>query len=173
MLPLSLVKTQFYSLQEGSKTLQEIGDSYVVTLIQHTAQAQLKSMDLSLLYVSNANTAINLLLAKRADYLVLDDTMANAASIEYKVPLYPVYSLTSNATYLVCNKQISALSQALLEQTFIDMLNDGSLRKVWNEQQLGELYSAFFGDQGEHWQLLLNQFRIALGDKTSALGKTG
>lgn len=172
MLPLSLVKTEFYSLEEGPKSLAELRDKYVVSLIQHAAQPQLDSMDMSLLYVANANTAINLLLAKRADYLVLDDSMAHAASIEHQVPLYPVHTLTRNATYLVCNKQVPELSQALLEQTFIDMLNDGSLKHAWTEQQLAELYSAVFGNKGERWHLLLNQFRIALNDKTSAVRKT-
>jgi hypothetical protein len=174
MLPITLVRTKFYSLTQGTVSLSEIGDSYVVTLIEHTAKPQLESMDLSLLYVANADTAINLLLANRADFLVLDDSMANAASIEYGITLYPVYELAINATYLICNKQIEGLSQALLEQIFSDMLSDGSIRKIWQNYQLTNLYDDIFGVDGEKWQLLLNQFRIARGsvnDKTSAVLK--
>lgn len=173
MLPLTLVNTQFYALEDTPLTLEQLQQRYVVSLIQHSATEQLEAMDLKLLFVSNPNTAINLLKAGRADVIVMDDSLIDVAQQTLQQTLYPVRMLSQNATYLVCHKGLRDISQASLEAAFIELLRTGELRERWDAFGAGALFDDFFGVQGERWQALLNAFRVVVVPPTAHHRRSG
>ena len=166
MLPLTIVNTQFYALNDSPLTIEQLRQQYVVSLIQHSATEQLEAMDLNLLFVSNPNTAINLLKVGRADVIVMDDSLIEVAQQTLQQTLYPVRMLSQNATYLVCHKGLGKVSQGSLEIAFTELLQSGELRARWDAFGAGALFDEFFGVEGERWHALLNAFRVAVSQSS-------